>query len=305
MESAYRLAFGRSPSSEETATAVQFLREQPLRIDPSTARSADAAFVRDKIPYRDGRAAVLSPESPRQWLEAPQRAPLTTSDFTIEGFFLLHSIYDSGAVRTIVAQWDGSMKTPGWSFGVTGRGSRRKPQTLVLQLLGKKLEGDLGEAAVFSDQHIQLERPYYAAAAVSLASPTRGPGSVTFYLKDLSNDDEPLLIAKVPHTIQGAWAAPSLEPGQPRRQAGRRLRRPDRRHPAPRAARSTSTSCSTTSRATAPAPWAIGGSRTSRASSATPAAAGSTSSPAHATRASARTEVDPRRAALVDFVMCS
>ena len=28
-------------------------------------------------------------------------------------------------------------------------------------------------------------------------------GAVTFYLKDLSNDDEPLLVARVPHTITG------------------------------------------------------------------------------------------------------
>jgi hypothetical protein len=33
----------------------------------------------------------------------------------------------------------------------------------------------------------------------------RGPGAVTFFLKDLSNDDEPLLVAKVGHAIRGGF----------------------------------------------------------------------------------------------------
>jgi hypothetical protein len=41
------------------------------------------------------------------------------------------------------------------------------------------------------------------AAAVKLAGET--PGSVTFYLKDLANDDEPLLSASVPHSVAGNY----------------------------------------------------------------------------------------------------
>jgi mono/diheme cytochrome c family protein len=204
IERAYQLAFGRKPGKEETVSALQFLREQARRIDPAAAGSASAKFLHDRIPYRDGQAAVLSPAGPQKRFEVPHDERMPAADFTIEAFFRLDSIYDSGAVRTLAAKWDGNVKAPGWGFGVSGKRSRRKPQTLVLQVVGKKRDGSVGEAAVFSDQHVQLHKPYYAAAAVRLAGAK--PGSVTFYLKDLSNDDEPLLVASVPHQVTGAFA---------------------------------------------------------------------------------------------------
>jgi uncharacterized protein DUF1549/uncharacterized protein DUF1553/cytochrome c/concanavalin A-like lectin/glucanase superfamily protein len=202
---AYRLAFGRAPGAEESAAARQFLQEQSRRIDPAEAGSAAAGFLHDKIPYRDGQAAVFSPGSPQRMFEVPPRERLPEGEFTIEAFFLARSVYDSGAVRTIAARWDGNTKSPGWALGVTGKQSRRKPQTVVLQLVGSKLDGSSGEEAIFSDQHIQLNKPYYVAASVQLATGGK-PGAVTFYVKDLSNDDEPLLVAKVEHTITGGFA---------------------------------------------------------------------------------------------------
>lgn len=200
---AYRLAFGRAPGPEEAAAALRFLREQGRRIDPAEAGSAAAAFLHDKLPHRDGQAAVMAPEGPQNRFEVPHHELLPAGDFTVEAFFQLHSVYDTGAVRTVAAKWDGNVKEPGWSFGVSGKQSRRKPQTLVLQLAGKKKDGTFGEEAVFSDQHIRLNKPYYVAAAVKLAGDK--PGAVTFYVKDLSNDDEPLLTAAVPHTVTGGF----------------------------------------------------------------------------------------------------
>ena len=54
-------------------------------------------------------------------------------------------------MRTIAAHWDGSTKNPGWNFGITGKQSRRKPQTVVLQLVGHDRDGKLIEEAAFSD----------------------------------------------------------------------------------------------------------------------------------------------------------
>jgi hypothetical protein len=93
---------------------------------------------------------------------------------------------------------------------------------------GKKLDGSTGEAAVFSDHHLEMNKPYYLSAAVTMARPAADgnagsqgaagqganatsaeqkavgtPGEVRFYVKDLSNDDEPLLVATVPHDIVG------------------------------------------------------------------------------------------------------
>jgi hypothetical protein len=201
---AYQLAFGRAPKPAETEAALRFLREQPDRIDPERAGSAKAAFLYDKIPYRDGQAAVMSLEGAQNRFEVPNNEALPNGDFAIESYVLLTSVDDSAGVRTIAAKWSGKGGAPGWGFGVTGKQSRRKPQTLVLQIYGKKLDGSFGEEPMFSDQNIQLNRPYYLAASVKLARDGK-PGEATFYVKDLSNDDEPLLIAKLPHKVAGGF----------------------------------------------------------------------------------------------------
>jgi cytochrome c553 len=204
IDRAFRLTYGRAPRAEETAAARKFLDEQARRIVPEEAGSDAAAFLYDKIPYRDGQAAVLKPEGPQSRLEVPHQDMLPAGDFTIEAFILPRSVYETAAVRTIVSKWDGSSKSPGWGFGITGKQSRRKPQTLVLQIIGKKLDGTVGEEAIFSDQSLQINKPYYVSAAVKLAADGK-PGVVTFRVKDLSNDDEPLLTARVPHAITGGF----------------------------------------------------------------------------------------------------
>jgi hypothetical protein len=196
----YRWVYGRLPTAEEQAVTTKFLAEQPKRIDLKKA-PATKEFLAGKIPYRDGQAAEIKlGEHPG--FEVPHHANFPKADFTIEGFIYPRSIAENGAVRTIAAKWDGNPKSQGWSFGITGKQSRRKPQTLVLQLYGKKRDGSFGEEALFSDQHISLNKPYYVAVSVLLAKDQK-PGQVTFHLKDLSNDDEPLLQAKLPHQTKG------------------------------------------------------------------------------------------------------
>ncbi len=203
---AYELAFGRAPTAAQRDFAVKFLAAQPARISPALASSAQAAFLHDKLPYRDGQAAVIAPDGPQRRFAVPHAAALPgAEDFTIEAFVLLRSVHDTAAIRTVAGKWSGDMREPGWAFGITGKQSRRKPQTLVLQFAGKKANDVFGEEAVFSDQHIQLNKPYYLAAAVKLARAGQ-PGEVAFYVKDLSNDDEPLLVAKVAHQLAGGFA---------------------------------------------------------------------------------------------------
>jgi len=202
---AYRLVFGREATPAEIESAKKFLQAQAQRIEPEEAGSAQAAFLYGKIPYRDGQAALCDPEGPQRSFRVAHHASMPSGNFTIEAFVLPRSIYETGQVRAVAAKWDGDNKLPGWLFGVTGRGSRRKPQTLVLQMHGRKLDGTFGEQAIFSDQHIQLDKPYYLAAALKLATSGK-PGTVTFYVKDLSNDDEPLLMAKVEHSLAGGFA---------------------------------------------------------------------------------------------------
>ncbi|SIO45026.1 Concanavalin A-like lectin/glucanases superfamily protein [Singulisphaera sp. GP187] len=203
VDAAYQLAFGRLPAPEEKSSALRFLREQALRIDPKVASATNALFLQGCIPEGDGQAAVLTPEGPQRRLDVPHRAPLNTGDFTLEATILVRSVLEGDSMRTIVAKWDGDEKQPGWSFGVTGRGSPRSPQTLVLHLLGVEKGRGFETETVYSEQPIQLGRPYYAAVTVQLAN--KGPGLVTFYLKDLSDDDEPLRVTKVAHDIVGGF----------------------------------------------------------------------------------------------------
>jgi len=199
---AYQLAFGRPPSEAETAAALNFLKEQPRRIDPTKAHSAEAAFQSGKIPYRDGQAADVKLTDPRPGFEVPHHERLPRGEFTIEAYVYPRSVAETGAVRTIAAKWSGNLTQPGWNFGITGKGSRRKPQTVVMQLIGRTKDGRIAEAALFSDHHVALNKPYYLAVAVRFATATQ-PGEAAFYYKDLANDDEPLLIARVPHDIVG------------------------------------------------------------------------------------------------------
>lgn len=199
---AWRLAFGRSPRPEEVRASQEFLAAQEVRLKQQAEGSAAPEVVTGRIPYRDGQAVAISPSAERPMMSITHDKSFDLQDFTVENYFQIRSIFDSGSVRTMVAKWNGAGGKPGWSLGVTGKGSRRKPQTLVLQMWGKKRDGSFGEAAVFSDQHVELNKPYFAAATVKMASSTEA-GEVVFYLKDLSNDDEPLLIARVSHEITG------------------------------------------------------------------------------------------------------
>ncbi len=202
---AYRLAFGRAPRPPELAAALKYLASQKTRVaTKATAPAAITAFAAEKMPYRDGVAAVVSPEMNAESLTIPDSASLPAGDFTFEACILLRSVDDGAAVRTIAAKWDGNTKKPGWGFGVTGKGSRRKPQTLVLQFGGTKQDGAFAEEAVFSDQTIALNTPYYVSASVKLATATTA-GEITFHVKNLANDDEPLQVAKVAHKLTGGF----------------------------------------------------------------------------------------------------
>ena len=202
---AYRLAFGRQPRPAELSAALKFLAQQKSRTaTPANAPAANGALAAEKMPYRDGVAAVVSPEMAAESLTVPHSTSLPTGDFTLEACIFARSVDDGAAVRTIAGKWDGNTKKPGWGFGVTGKGSRRKPQTLVFQFAGTRQDGAFGEEAVFSDQAIALNTPYYVAAAVKLATKD-SPGEITFTVKNLANDDEPIQVANVSHQLTGGF----------------------------------------------------------------------------------------------------
>jgi hypothetical protein len=207
VNAAYRLAFSREPKTAERAAALQFLNTQKERLGGKQVVASTKGFAAEKMPYRDGVAAVIAPDMGGEALSVPDSPSFPGGDFTIEANILARTVDATAAVRTIAAKWSGDSKKPGWGFALTGDGSRRKPRTLVLQIIGVKQDGSFGEEAIFSDQVLALAKPYSVAASVKLATAST-PGEVTFYVKDLSNDDEPLSIAKVPHKVTGGFTNP-------------------------------------------------------------------------------------------------
>ena len=197
--------FGRRATPEELQSSIDFVHSQANRQFNLQKRQSESFSTIEtaKLPYRDGQAVRFTNTGPNLELKVNHDASFNDADFTIEAFFQLRSVDEGAAVRTIAAKWNGDRTKPGWGFGVTGQGSRRKPQTLVLQLVGKTASGEVKEDALFSDHRITLDTPYYASASVRLATNDQ-PGKVAFHLKDISNDDEPLLTQEIEtHIVSG------------------------------------------------------------------------------------------------------
>ncbi len=195
IEAAFRLAFGRRPSDAEKERSLEFVKAQASRVDP---KAAVPAFLSAKMPFREGKAALMKPGDSQPHLVAPDGPKLPAGDFTIEAFVLLKSVYDDSRVRPIAAHGNAEAG-PGWLFGVTGKKSSHRPQKLVLQMWGENEMGLKDNEAVFSDVQIDLNKPYYVAVAVRVGE--TGKAGVTFYAKDLSNDEDPLHSFQTPHKI--------------------------------------------------------------------------------------------------------
>jgi Protein of unknown function (DUF1553)/Protein of unknown function (DUF1549)/Planctomycete cytochrome C len=195
INAAIRHAFGRDATADETRIGVEFLKKQAERIQPKKT----VVFDTGKMPFREGRAIALTPGGPHPRLHVPDSPMLPKGDFTLEAVVMLRSVFDDGTVRTIAAHWNGDMKKPGWSLGVTSKKSAYKPQVLVLQLWGENAKGKFDYEPVFSSLHVDLNKPYYVAVSVKLDD--TGDGGVTFYAKDLGNDEEPLQKDQALHKI--------------------------------------------------------------------------------------------------------
>ena len=203
----YQVLFARLPTATEAAQAAKFLQEVRAQ-KPTAAVSAALAndFQPEKVPFRDGQGAHLESNHRKPFLASGATAVDLARGLTIEAVIVPRTVSDTGSVRVIAAQV-GKGKADGyWQFGVTGQKSRRAPRVLVLQAFGPLLGDDFGEAVHFSGLRIEMNKPYYVAAAVRYAD-KNGPGEVTFSLKDLANDDEPLLHDRVTTRLTGVRTA--------------------------------------------------------------------------------------------------
>ncbi|NBV52597.1 MAG: DUF1549 domain-containing protein [Verrucomicrobia bacterium] len=202
----YQVLYARTPSADEAARSASFLKE--VRSQKNSA-SVDAAVANDfqpeKVPFRDGQGAHMDAGHRKPFVARGATEADFAQGFTIEAVIVPRTVSETGAVRVIAAQ-DGKGKDGYWQFGVTGQKSRRAPRVLVLQAIGPLNDGKVGEAVQFSNLRIEMNKPYYVAAAVRYAD-KNGPGEVSFTLKDLANDDEPLLHDRVATNLTGVRTA--------------------------------------------------------------------------------------------------
>lgn len=203
---AYRRAFSREPSASELRTAARFLQEQEARVDLPLALSANAGFRSDKIPFRDGKAAAFAGANTEEPLTAPMvQTPPASAEFTVEAYVYLKTGADEMGFRTIAARWDADAAEPAWLLGVTGKRYERKPISLFFQMGSTAGSTNPIANRIHSDIPVRLDRPYFVSASVR-AVPGQ-PIEVTFHIKDLSNDDEPVIVAH-------ATGLDAVEPGR-------------------------------------------------------------------------------------------
>lgn len=196
VEAAWWSTAGRLPTTEERGESLAFLASAASAPDPA----ATAAPGPEPMPQRNGKAVSLTPGSALSRLEADLPGGLPSGTFSMESIALLHSVYEGGEVRPLAGQWSGKPTESGWSFGVTGMKSKRRAWMPVVSLCGPDASGRMVVERVFSDLTLQADRSYYLGFSWQPAT-AAAPGLVTFLVKDLANDDLPVLTASVPHPV--------------------------------------------------------------------------------------------------------
>ena len=77
------------------------------------AAESARGFAAEKMPYRDGVAAVIAPDMGGDALAVPDSPSFPTGDFTIEANILARTVDRTATVRTIAAKWSGENAKPG------------------------------------------------------------------------------------------------------------------------------------------------------------------------------------------------
>ncbi len=121
-----------------------------------------ATVAQSKIPYRDGLAITIKPS------DASSRMRVSHDDRLNVGTLRSKHLCKLGLFTTVVRC--GRLSRSGLETGKAGWDSELQAKevaqttNLVMQMYGKKKDGTFGEAAVFSDQNVALNTPYYVAA---------------------------------------------------------------------------------------------------------------------------------------------
>lgn len=184
---AYLRTTGQDPSSEAIAEALTFLKSQAEAVRREAVPPApEAAFAESRDLPRHGMALVVSPATVEKRLfpvMTPRHAAAPEDGgFTVEAVIHLKSLWPDGTVRTVASRWDGDESHAGWALGVTGKGSKFAPGTLILLGVGAAADGSVRYEVAASDLAVPTGRPWFVSASVN-------QGSVTFSVQDLGDPE--------------------------------------------------------------------------------------------------------------------
>jgi len=215
VEAAWSLAYGRTPTPKEREAATAFLSapraevapvavvEAPERA-PFAPTSIDQKPLVKSMPQLGSQAIYIRNARPDDMLRLSSPNGMPTTDFTVEAYVLLDSVYEDASVRVIASQWDGKNEHPGWALGVTSAKSRFEPQNLILQLACDPKKRGGGYEVIASDFKVDLHKTYYVAVSVRMTDTSEA--GVTFYIKDVGDMDAPLKSVGVRHKLTGSYA---------------------------------------------------------------------------------------------------
>jgi mono/diheme cytochrome c family protein len=196
IERAYEIAYGRKATAKEVDAAAEFLETQPDNIPEHTIEIDPKRWA--AIPNRDGNAAQITKSDEKLQIGTLKNAK--GDDFTVEAVIVLKSIFPDASVRTIASAWNGNTSSLGWSLGVTSEKSAYQPRNLIAQVIGDTGQGAPKYEVIASDLRPELNKPYYVAVSIDFDG--AGQGIATFYMKDLSRKNAPLISSKAKHPFK-------------------------------------------------------------------------------------------------------
>ncbi|WP_158222857.1 PSD1 and planctomycete cytochrome C domain-containing protein [Rhodopirellula sp. MGV] len=226
IQSAYRLVYGRSATDSEVKAALEFIVSQAVSIE----EHAPLTVPKPKYPDENGlrpitqhfgnvdqrllgdKALWIQPESRFERLRLKQSEGLA-DQFTVEAIVCLDRVYSDASVNTLLSRWDGNQSVGGWNIGITSKKSAYTPQNFIVQLVGRTFQDEAKYEVVASGLKFPLGKPVYIAAAISATASGDNPtsGTVTFYMKDLSDPDATLQSATVETDIVSHVQNPKLD----------------------------------------------------------------------------------------------
>ena len=222
IRTAFQLVFGRDATGDEIQEVLDFVSQQaasivtPAQVDKfpneTGLRPVTQHFETVKDIALGDKALWIQPGSRFERLQV-QKTDGLDDQFTVEAIAILDRLYADASVNTLLSRWNGGTKNNGWNLGVTSTKSAYQPRNLIVQLVGRTFQDEPAYEVVASGLRFPLGKPVYLAASISAVTSEGDPtsGSVTFYMKDLSDPNAKLQTATVSTSVVSRIQNPAFK----------------------------------------------------------------------------------------------